>query len=107
MTKTTSNWRWRLFQLLAIAFFLVPASAAFTLKFFDLIVIAGMGEEGAFALYPIMTYLLSSLGFVMLFLWAVRHGMFREIEKVKYTMLETEQKLDMMEEWEKETHAWR
>ena len=103
----TSPWPRRLFHVLAIAFFLVPAGFGFLHKYFDLLILASHGEEGAFALIPIMNYLFSSLGFFMLFFWAVKHGMFNEVEKVKYTMLETEKTLDLLEEEEKESAAWK
>ena len=41
-----------------------------------------------------MNYLLASLGFFFLFCWAIYHGMFRDIEAPKYTMLENERMLD-------------
>ena len=103
MTTASSKpgWRSHLLHALAVAFFLVPAGIGFMVKYFDLLVLAGYGDEGAFALTPIMNYLLSSLGFFMLFFWAVRHGMFRDVEKVKYTMLETEKLLDELEDEKK------
>lgn len=108
MNAVSQSTRWRLsiFQAIAIAFFLVPAGIGFTVKYLDLLILFGSGEEGAFAIMPIMNYLLSSLGFFMLFFWAVKHGMFREVEKIKHTMLETEQKLDLREEEEKESTSF-
>ncbi len=50
--------------------------------------------EGAFAVSPIVNYLLASLGFLCLFGWAAAHGMFHDIEKPKRTMLDIEEKLD-------------
>jgi hypothetical protein len=100
--QTKTNWRLRLFQVCAVAFFLVPAGVGFTVKYLDLLILFGSGEDGAFAIMPIMNYLLSSLGFFMLFFWAVKHGMFRDVEKVKFTMLETERTLDLLESEEKE-----
>jgi hypothetical protein len=105
--QTPSPWPRRIFQVLAIAFFLVPAAFGFICKYLDLLILAGEGEEGAFAVTPIMNYLLSSLGFFMLFFWAVRHGMFRDVEQVKYSMLDTEQKLDLLEAEEHEAEAWK
>ena len=93
--------------MLAVAFFLVPAGVGFSWKYLDLLILFGSGEDGAFAIMPIMNYLLCSLGFFMLFFWAVRHGMFLEIEKAKYKMLETEQELDAVENEEAEIAAWR
>lgn len=100
----TQRFRWGrfLFHVAAVAFFLVPAGVGFTVKYLDLLILFGSGEEGAFAVVPIMNYLLSSLGFFMLFFWAVQHGMFREIESVKRHMLETEHTLDLLEEEERE-----
>ena len=63
-----------MFHVLAVSFFLVPAGVGFTVKYLDLLILFGSGEEGAFAIMPIMNYLLSSLGFFMLFFWAVRHA---------------------------------
>lgn len=44
----------------------------------------------AFAISPVLNYLLASLGFLCLFGWAALHGMFRDIERPKLTMLENE-----------------
>jgi hypothetical protein len=101
------RWRSFVFHVLAVSFFLVPAGVGFTVKYLDLLVLFGAGEEGAFAIVPIMNYLLSSLGFFMLFFWAVRHGMFREIEQTKQTMLETERELDARELEENEIAKWK
>ncbi len=101
------RWRSLLFHVLAVSFFLVPAGVGFTVKYLDLLILFGAGEEGAFAIVPIMNYLLSSLGFFMLFFWAVRHGMFRDIEQTKYRMLETERDLDAIEQEEAESAVWR
>lgn len=104
---TAFRWRSFLFHLLAVSFFLVPAGVGFTVKYFDLLILFGSGEEGAFAIVPIMNYLLCSLGFFMLFFWAIRHGMFRGIEQAKHKMLETERELDAVEEAEDEVAAWK
>ena len=72
---------------------LVPACYGFGSKFLEFLMLAG-DAEGAFAVMPILNYLLASLGFLLLFGWAMLHGMFRDIEKPKYTMLETQQRLD-------------
>jgi hypothetical protein len=76
---------------------LLPALYGFGSKFWEFLVLAGMGDEGSFTLMPIMNYLLASLGFLFLFLWAMLHGMFRNIEQPKYTMLENEAVLDAAE----------
>jgi len=101
------RWGPFLFHVLAVSFFLVPAAIGFTWKYLDLMILFGSGEDGAFAIVPIMNYLLSSLGFFMLFFWAVRHGMFRDIEQMKYKMLETERELDAAEKEEEDAAVWR
>jgi hypothetical protein len=73
---------------------LVPALYGFSNKLWEFIVLYGSGEEGSFALMPILNYLIASLGFLLLFCWAVRHGMFHHIEQPKRTMLENEHRLD-------------
>lgn len=72
---------------------LVPALYGFGSKFAEFLALVG-DEDGAFTVVPILNYLLASLGFLMLFGWAMLHGMFRDIEKPKYQMLETERTLD-------------
>jgi hypothetical protein len=72
---------------------LLPALFGFGTKFREFLLLVG-DEDGAFTVLPILNYLLVSLGFIGLFLWAVLHGMFRDIEKPKYRMLLNEQRLD-------------
>ena len=50
--------------------------------------------EGAFAIAPIVNYLLASAGFLFVLLWATANGMFHDIEAPKYRMLEREEELD-------------
>jgi hypothetical protein len=52
--------------------------------------------EGAFALVPILNYLLVTLGFLFLFVWWVMSGAFRDLERPKYNMLENETILDAL-----------
>jgi nitrogen fixation-related uncharacterized protein len=72
---------------------LLPALVGFGTKFREFLLLVG-DADGAFTILPILNYLLVSLGFVGLFLWAVLQGMFRDIEKPKYRMLLNEQRLD-------------
>jgi hypothetical protein len=76
---------------------LVPALIGFAVKFREFLLLVRY-EEGAFTIMPILNYMLVSLGFLFLFVWAVMHGMFRDMEKPKYDMLEQQRELD--EEWE-------
>jgi nitrogen fixation-related uncharacterized protein len=83
---------------------LLPAGFGFFKKLFELIALVG-DPEGAFAVMPVMNYLLASLGFLFLFLWAIWHGMFRDLEGPPRVMLENEAKLDA--EAEDERDAWK
>jgi hypothetical protein len=73
---------------------LVPSLLAFGNKFREFILLYRGDADGVFAITPIVNYLLASLGFFCLFFWAIYHGMFRDIEAPKYTMLENERMLD-------------
>lgn len=86
--------RRRLILLLMAAAILVPSLYGFGTKFIEFIVLYRGDVEGAFAITPILNYLLASLGFICLFAWAVLSGMFRDIEGPKWTMLENEALLD-------------
>lgn len=57
---------------------------------------------GEFVFIPVLNYFIASLGFVCLFIWAARNGMFKDIEKPKYTMLDQERQIDESEgiRWE-------
>ena len=74
---------------------LIPSLYGFANKFREFILIYRGDVDGVFAITPIVNYLLASLGFFFLFCWAVAHGMFRDIEKPKYAMLENERRLDL------------
>jgi hypothetical protein len=79
--------------LLALAI-LVPSLFGFASKFREFVLLARGDVDGAFAISPVMNYLLASLGFLCLFCWAVLGGMFHDIEGPKRTMLENERRLD-------------
>jgi hypothetical protein len=88
--------------LILAVFILIPACYGFGRKFLELLALVG-DEEGSFAVMPVLNYLLASLGFAMLFLWAMFQGMFHDIEAPKRTMLETEAQLDAEAEEERDT----
>jgi hypothetical protein len=90
--------------IILAVFILLPACYGFGRKFLELVSLVG-DEEGSFAVMPVMNYLLASLGFALLFLWAMCHGMFRDIERPKVTMMENEARLDA--EAEEERDAWK
>lgn len=73
---------------------LVPSMVGFAAKFFEFVATFQEDPSGAFAITPMTNYLLASAGFFLLLLWAVANGMFHDIEKPKYDMLEQERRLD-------------
>jgi hypothetical protein len=85
---------------------LVPALLGFATKFREFLLLVG-DEDGGFTVMPVLNYLLVSLGFLLLFGWALLHGMFSDIEKPKFTMLENEQALDDEEARAREEEIWR
>ena len=84
------NWVTALLALLI----LIPSLWGFGSKFLEFVAIYRGEVDGAFAVAPILNYLLASLGFLMLFCWAVMNGMFHDIERPKYTMLEIDEKFE-------------
>jgi hypothetical protein len=93
MTQPTSRFQVRLTLLFAVLI-LIPSGYGFAGKFIELIRVYRGESDGAFAVAPMMNYLLASLGFFCLLLWAAAHGMFRDIESPKYEMLAHEDLLD-------------
>jgi len=72
----------------------------FAEKFAQLVKVVWGDPDGVFALTPIINYLLASFGFLSLLGWAASNGMFRDIERPKYTMLENEQRLNASESYD-------
>lgn len=73
---------------------LIPSMLGFGSKFVEFIALYRGDVDGAFAISPILNYLLASIGFLCLFGWAAMNGMFRNIEQPKYALLENEARLD-------------
>lgn len=84
---------------------LVPSMLGFADKFRQLIILCQGNTDGAFAITPVVNYLLASFGFFCLLCWAALNGMFRDVEKPKRQMLETEAMLDENDPREAATHA--
>ena len=104
--NTTPQSRSRTWLMTALALIiLVPAMLGFGNKFIEFLLLVG-DEEGAFTVMPILNYLLVSLGFLLLFGWAVLHGMFRNIEAPKHAMLANEKRLDEERRLEIESENW-
>lgn len=92
-TPTAQPWRPWVRTLVALGFF-GPCLWGFGSKLYELVMVWEGDPEGAFAVAPIVNYLLASAGFLFLLGWAIANGMFRDIELPKYTMLENERRLD-------------
>lgn len=73
---------------------LVPSMLGFGMKFIEFIHTFQGDVTGVFAITPISNYLLASLGFFCLLIWATMNGMFHDIERPKHHMLEIDQQLD-------------
>lgn len=73
---------------------LIPSLLGFVKKFRELVTLTQGAEDGGFAITPVINYLLASAGFFFLLLWAAINGMFRDLERPKYLMLENERELD-------------
>ena len=74
---------------------LIPSLLGFAMKFGELVTLTkNVSHSGGFAITPVVNYLLASLGFFCLLLWAALNGMFHDLEQPKYNMLENERELD-------------
>ena len=73
---------------------LIFSGLGFFAKFLEFINTFQGETEGAFAITPMVNYLLASAGFFCLLVWATINGMFRDIEEPKHTMLEHDVELD-------------
>jgi hypothetical protein len=73
---------------------LIPSMLGFVNKLFEFAHVARGQSDGLFALTPIMNYVLASMGFFCLLMWATSQGMFRDIEAPKQVMLAREDELD-------------
>jgi hypothetical protein len=79
---------------------LVPCFLGFGTKFLEFLATYQGNSEGIFVLLPIINYLMATGGFCLLLVWATMQGMFRDVERPKFAMLEQESMLD-----EEEKHA--
>lgn len=90
MQKQRTSWAVWFFAALV----LIPTILGFANKFLDLILISQGDEEGAFAVTPIMNYLLATAGFVCLLLWTAGQGAFKDLDGPSHWMMENEHRLD-------------
>lgn len=73
---------------------LIPSLIGFASKLVEFYHVVKGKADGAFALTPIVNYVLASLGFLCLLVWAAGHGMFHDLEAPKHAMLAQERRLD-------------
>lgn len=73
------------------------AAVTFVYKLIEIMETIPMGEVAGFAVMQVITYLLVAIGFFSLFIWSFLKGDFKDIEKVKYKVLEMEEKAQEME----------
>ena len=88
------EWLSRVLMILLALGILVPSLWGFGTKLLEFVALARGEADGAFAVTPLANYLLASSGFLLLFFWAALNGMFHDIERPKYTMLENEEWLE-------------
>lgn len=81
-------------MLLLALVILVPSCLGFANKFFEFVMLFRGDADGAFAITPILNYLLAGFGFLLMFFWAAMNGMFHDIEGPKHQHLEREKMLD-------------
>jgi hypothetical protein len=73
---------------------LVPSMLGFATKFIEFFNVSQENGAGLFAVAPMLNYILASLGFLCLLMWAAFNGMFHDIERPKFAMLENERRLN-------------
>lgn len=73
---------------------LIFSGLGFVAKFIEFIHTFQGESEGAFAITPMVNYLLASAGFFCMLVWATINGMFHDIEEPKQTMLDNDVALD-------------
>ena len=94
MSASTASKRRAVVTLVFAVVILIPSMLGFAAKFLEFINTFQSESAGAFAITPMVNYLLASLGFLFLLIWATMNGMFHDIEKPKHTMLEREESLN-------------
>lgn len=73
---------------------LIPSMVGFINKFIEFFNVSQESGAGLFAVAPMLNYILASLGFLCMLVWAAFNGMFHDIERPKFDMLENESLLN-------------
>ncbi len=89
-TSNRKNWVTLIFAVII----LVPSMIGFGMKFYEFVSTFRSESGGVFAITPMVNYLLASLGFLCMLIWAIVNGTFRDLEGPKQTMLDHEMELD-------------
>ncbi|MCK6457086.1 MAG: hypothetical protein L6Q92_11220 [Phycisphaerae bacterium] len=90
----------RVFPWVFAVVILGPAGYGFVEKLTLFILAVKRDLIAGFTLFPVVNYLIVTAGMVCLMVWAVANGMFRDVEKPKYDMLNREALLDEIESGE-------
>jgi len=93
-TPSTPPHRVPLWTWIVGAAVLIPSILGFANKFLDLMIVAQGDEEGAFALTPMINYLLATAGFFCMLMWAVAQGAFYDLNSPSQSMFENELELE-------------
>jgi len=80
--------------IIIAAVILIPGAYGFTEKLIQFFRTLGTDRGADFTLVPISNYLFVAVGMACMLIWAILHGMFRDIEAPKYDMLEREATLE-------------
>lgn len=83
------------FSVLTIAL----SGGGFIFKLVEFVRAYGVGGEVDFAIVPLACYLSVAAGYLFIFLWAFSRGMFRDVERPKFRMLELQDEIDAREGW--------
>ncbi len=84
-----------IFSVMTIAL----SGGGFVFKLVEFVRAYGVGGEVDFAIVPVACYLAVALGYLCIFLWAFTRGMFRDVERPKFRMLELQAEIDARDEW--------
>jgi nitrogen fixation-related uncharacterized protein len=99
--SSRSGWVTLLFAIVI----LTPSMIGFVMKFTEFVHTFQGDTQGAFAITPMVNYLLASAGFLCLLLWAGMNGAFWDMEAPKHTMLARELQLDEQQQTGANPHA--
>ena len=80
--------------LVIAAVILIPGAYGFIEKLIQFFRMLRVDRGVDFTLVPISNYLFVAAGMACMLVWAVLHGMFRDIEAPKFDMLEREEALE-------------